>query len=219
MISYCKSIVTTRKKFSDFEFFDAQNSDELDNVYIAGYKENEDGSRENVRIKASAVVNMQKGVVIGDLTSAVDNPAVSVVTESLNFNSVKIIVINNTDANFIQINNIADEFYTEVDGKQYAFIRLSNNTPWGKVMKLYLPNFPINKGVMLLPTTSATIEEDEPKQIFFNKWFNDDIQENYDYFTTLLQLADPQYVSGNVIVNKTKVVECLNITSEYQAAE
>lgn len=217
MISYCKSITTTRKKFSDFEFLDATSSEDLDSVYLAGYKENKDGTRENIRIRASAVVNTQLGTIIGTLDEKVDEKGLQVVTEKLNFDKKKILVINNSDTSFYQLNKISPSLFSRWKGMDVLFIRFSDDTPWGKVTKLYLPNFPFNKGLALLPSTGLDISQQTPKLVFFNHFIGEDVQEDYDYYTTFIQLADPLYKGGDIIMNTTKVVECVNITNEYES--
>lgn len=215
MLSYCKSIRTTRRKFSDFEFYDAANADDLDSVYLAGYIEKPDGTRENIRIRASAVVNTSVGTVVPSLEPGVDHPSITIKDEKIGGTSSKVVVINNTDATFIQINKISPSLLTKIEDKNYLVIRFSNDTPWGKVTKVYLPNFPLETGVRLLPLPALSASEQGSKEVFFNRSFISPAPENYDFYTTFIQLADPQRSGGEQIVNMTKVVECFNITNDY----
>lgn len=211
-ISRCSEIVISRKKFSDFDLIDPTTKEECENLYLAGYTEDENGHRENVKLKAISFINASLGSVIGNLDPDKPNDIISISNERVDGKVIRVANINYSNTNFVQINKVDESLFYNFNGTEYLCIRLSANTPLGTVIKMYLPNFPQNKGVLLFPSSSLLAAEDTPKEVFYN----DEVvaQIASDYYFTLIQLADPQDVSATNIQTKTKVIEVNNITSD-----
>lgn len=209
-ISRCNEIVIARKKFSEFEYYSPMTKEDTENLYLAGYIEDELGNKQNVKLKASTFINSSLGNVIGSLNP--DRPAdsgelITIVNEKVQGKTVRVTTINYDNTNFVQINDIDDTMFSIHENKDYLFIRLSENMPLGTVIRFYLPNFKKNKGVMLLPTSSG----EEVKEIFFNDDFGGVTQAQSDYYFTIIQLADPV---GGKVTTRSKVIEVNNITGE-----
>lgn len=215
-ISKCDEIVLARKRFSDFTLLDPVAEEELEGIYLAGYSIDQFGYRDNVKIKASTFFNKSViGTAIGTLTES-GSDSVSVENEATrDGNKVKIINIESDTSNFIQINNIDSNLFSTYgeDDKKYASFRLSGDITFGTVIRFYLPNFPRNRGIMLWPTPDSAAAVDKPVEVFFNDL---DDRLKSDFYFTVIQLADPENVSGSKIKTKTKVIEVNNITQEIE---
>lgn len=213
-ISKCDEIVITRKRFSDFTLLDPVLDEDIKNVYLAGYSIDENGHRENVKIKAATFLNKNVvGTAIGTLDEDGADGVLIDNEQTSTGENVKTVTIESDTANFIQINKIDKELFTKYgdENKKYVFFRLSDEITFGTVIRFYLPNFPRNKGVMIWPTPSLSAKKDIPVEVFFN-----DVDDRLasDFYFTLIQLADPQNVNGTNIATKTKVIEVNNITQE-----
>lgn len=205
----CRELVISRKRFSDFSLYDPATKEECENLYLAGYIEDEDGERENVKLKAASFINTSFADVIGTLSPGSKYDSITIKESQVtNQGKVTIANINYNNTNFIQINKIQNSLFSIINGKKYFCIRLSQNTPVGTVIKFYLPNFEKNAGIMLFQKADNT----EYIEVFYND--NDLAQVDCDYYFTLIQLADPQDTEGTFIVPKTKIIEVNNITSE-----
>lgn len=211
-ISRCSEIVISRKKFSDFDLIDPVTKEDTENLFIAGYTEDATGHKENVKIKASTFINARPGAVITSIDTNTPNDLISFVYERVDGDLITISNINYSNTNFIQINKLDNSLFSRYNGKDYFCIRLSPNTSLGSVVRMYLPNFPQDKGILLFPTSSLNAASDKPKEILFNDGVIS--QKDSDYYFTLIQLADPQNVDGTGIQNKTKVIEVINITTD-----
>lgn len=211
-ISKCKELVISRKRFSDFKLFDPTSKEETENVFLAGYIEDENGDRENVKMKAKTFLDKSvTSTAIGTLDENASYDDIAVITEKKDDKNIKVINIDSDAANFIQINAFKNNLFSDYDGKSYVSFRLSENIPFGTVIRFYLPNFASNKGVMIWPTPNLSIKEDTPVEVFFNEI---EPQIASDFYFTVIQLADPQNVGNSKIVTKTKVIEVNNITQE-----
>ena len=62
--------------------------------------------------------------------------------------------------------------------------------------------------------TSEALSENNIKEVFFNEEFEDLDQNNYDYLVSCIQLIDPESYNSEKVTNKTKVIDCINITSD-----
>lgn len=209
-ISRCNEIVISRKKFSDFSLYDPTDREDFENLFLAGYIEDEIGQKQNVKLKAMSFVNASLGDVIGSLDPDKPNDLITLVNHKMNGQLVRVATINYNNTNFVQINNVNNTLFYDFNGKEYFCIRLSNNVPLGTVIRLYLPNFPKNKGVLLFPTN----DNDEYKEVFFNDDYSEVTALQSDYYFTIIQLADPKDVAGTIVTTRAKVIEVNNITSE-----
>lgn len=209
-ISRCNEIVISRKKFSDFDLYDPSTKEDCKNLFLAGYIEDELGQKQNVKLKAMSFINASLGEVIGTLDPNKPNSLVSLVKHNINGRSVRIATVNYDNTNFVQINNIDDTLFYNFNGKDYFCIRLSDNIPLGTVIRLYLPNFSKNKGIMLFPTN----DNEEHNEVFFNDDYGDLTDLQSDYYLTIIQLADPKDKAATVVTTRAKVIEVNNITSE-----
>ena len=209
----CNNVRISRKAFHDFDLLDVSQEDALKDLYLAGYIER-DGVRKNVKIKASNVVTESTGEYVNSLTPSTQGEVVSVSSEKFDGNYVPVVAINNTTSNFIQFNNIAPELFVTYNDKEYLVLKFSDGTPIGKTTKMYFPNFPLNKGVCIVPKTANSLSEANIKEVFFNEQFDDIEQNDCDYFASFIQLVDPESFASENVSNKTKVIDVLNITSD-----
>lgn len=212
-ISKCKELIVSRKRFSDFTLFDPVAKDDIENIFLAGYIEQEDGGRENIKIKASTFVDKSTlGTAVGTLKWHEKHNDFSFKYE----NSKKIVELDSTVANFIQINKLDSSLFNTIDGKKYVILRLSDEITFGTVLRFYFPNFPTDCGVKLCQTPAATATDADLVEVFFN-----DVPEQMasDFYFTVIQLADPFDIDGKIITNKTKVIEVNNITTELESVE
>lgn len=214
MISRCNEIVISRKKFSEFDLYDPTTQEECAGLYLAGYIEDEFGNKQNVKLKASSFINASMGATITDLNPDILSDIVSVDNEVLNSRNISVTTINYTDTNFIQINKISDKLFSKVRDKNYFCLRLSPNIPVGTVIRLYLPNFKKDAGLMIFPYVHKLPSDDNSREVFYNNTYNELSQEESDYYITIIQLADPQNTSGTDIQYMSKVIEVNNITNE-----
>ena len=209
----CNRVRISRKAFHDFDLLDASDDDSLKDLYLAGYIE-KDGARKNVKVKATNVINDSSGGYVNNLTPGTSGEYVSVEKERLEGESANVALINNTRTNFIQFNKLDPEMFVNYNGKEYLVIKFSDETPIGKTTKIYFPNFPLDKGVCIVPKTAKALSDSNIKEVFFNEQFEDIEQNDCDYFVAFIQLVDPESYNSETVSNKTKVIEVLNITSD-----
>ena len=214
MICDCDSVTLRRKKFSDFEVFNPFK-EEANNFYIAGYIEMVDGEKKNVQIPSNLFIKDKTGDVILALDPDKEYDNFSVANGTYNGKEVKVVTINYLgDIDFLQLNTIDPGMFSEIDGKEYLCIKLSPKTPLGFTFRIYLPNFPFDKGIMLFPHSNYTINSDTPVEVFYNEQEGEEEQTANDFYITLIHLADPKAVDSEEVVLKTKVIRVLNIESD-----
>lgn len=213
----CNRVRISRKAFHDFDLLDVTQEDAFKDVYLAGYIE-QDGVRKNVKIKASNVINDFSGGYVNNLTPGTEGEFVSVKKETFDDEPANVVTINNTNTNFIQFNKVSSDLFINYNGKEYLVLKFSDETPAGKTTRVYFPNFPIDKGVCIVPKTSKPLSETNIKEVFFNEEFEDLDQNDYDYFVSFIQLIDPESFNSEKVSNKTKVIDVLNITSDNLTA-
>ena len=206
MLCKCDAVTLRRKKFSDFELFNPE-TDEAENFYIAGYIEGVDGEKKNVKLKT--------GDVISNLDPDKTYDSVSLINGSYQGKEVKVVTINYMEGlDFLQINTINPGMFSEVDGKEYLCIKLSPKTPLGYTFRIYLPNFPFDKGILLFPRTNYTTNSDTPIEVFYNEKEDAESQTENDFYFSMIHLADPKSSTSEDIVLKTKIIRVLNIESD-----
>lgn len=209
----CNNVRISRKAFHDFELLEHSQEDAFKDLYLAGYVE-KDGVRRNVKVKASNIVTEVSGEYVNNLLLGTQGDVVGTKQEKFDGEYVTVVSINNTASNFIQFNKISPDLFVNYNGKEYLVVRFSDETPIGKTTKIYFPNFPINKGVCVVPQTARSLSETNLKEVFFNEQFDDVEQNDCDYFVSFIQLVDPESFNTETVSNKTKVIEVLNITSD-----
>lgn len=213
MIQKCATTTLTKKRFSEFELINPSTREEAERLFLAGYMEDEDGKKRNVKMHAGAFLNIKMGDVVPEVKPGDHNNAYSVIPEVFGTTTVQLMTINfQSDIDFLQINKINDEMWSYIEGRYYLAIKLSANYPIGGVFRLYFPNFPFNRGVCLFPRSDKMIDEDEPMEVFFClQQKQQEIPANFDFYATMLQLADPSTPEGEDIQLKTKVINVMNI--------
>ena len=210
MICNCDAVTLRRKKFSDFELVDPTTKEEADKIFLAGYVVDDQGEKQNVRLFASSFFNAKFGIVIPELNSIDEYECVTVVGDTYNNKSVKVTTINyENNVEFIQINKIANNMFTTIDDKECALIKLSGNVPLGTVFRIYLPNFPFDKGILLFPSADSSITKDTPVEVLYNPVYED--LSGVDFYFSLIQLADTEKESLSL---KTKVLDVLNVKAD-----
>lgn len=210
MICKCDSVVLRKKKFSDFELADPTTKEEADKIFLAGYVVDDEGEKQNVRVLASSFINAKFGVVVPTLDDTDATKNVTVVSDTFEEKPVKVAMINyESNVEFIQINNISPEMYATIDGKEYLLIKLSSNVPLGTVFRIYLPNFPFDKGVLLFPSSDTPITDDTPVEVLYNPTVEG--HSEIDFYFGLIQLADTEKEEMSL---KSRVLSVLNIKVE-----
>lgn len=216
MISKCDSVVLRHKKFSDFDIFDPLLNDGNNQIYVAGYIEEADGERRNIKIPSSLFFKTAKdNGVIGTLDTAEKYEDIFYRKEEYNDQVIKVWYIKYNIYDFLQINNINESAFSNIDGKKYLCIKLDSDVPVGFVYRFYFPNFQFDRGLLLFPTTKADVAHDTPIEVFFNKKEDDDdTRDANDFYTHLIQLGDPKIIGSEAITTRTKVIGVLNIESD-----
>lgn len=207
-ISRCQEIVISRKKFSEFDYYAPVSKEDCDNLFLAGYTEDEHGNKQNVKLRASTFINATIGETIDGLDQNTKTDLITFINDKVDNKNIRVAYVNNDNIKFIQINNISDSLFSLIDGKEYFVIRISENMPLGTVLRFYLPNFKKGKGVMLLPTSGTS----EKSVIFYNDVDSPISVAASDYYFTIIQLADPNVDGGTT--KRSKVIEVNNITTE-----
>lgn len=213
MIQKCGTTTLTKKRFSEFELVDPSTKEDAERLYLAGYMEDEEGKKRNVKMHAAAFLNIKLGDNVPEVNPGDTNNAFSVIPDVYLGHQAQILTINyQSSVDFLQINKVADSMWTTIEGRQYLCIKMSPNYPLGGVFRLYFPNFPFDRGVALFPKSNTAIGVDEPVEVFYCQKEKD--QEKYtqfDFYVTLIQLADPTTSGGEEIIYKTKVISVMNI--------
>lgn len=216
MLSKCDSVTLRRKKFSDFEEVDPTLKNDADKIYLAGYLESVDGERVNVKLPSTLFFKNKFGDVITDLDSFQGYDDVVVKKELYQEKLINVAHIKyNSSVDFLQVNKIQDNMFNEIEGRKYLCVKFAADMPIGSTYRIYLPNFPFERGVLLFPTAQASVAEDNPIEVFYNVQDGEfDTQNANDFYFTMIHLADPKTSSGEDIVLKTKVIRVLNIESD-----
>lgn len=216
MLSKCDAVVLRRKRFSDFEIVDPTIKEDADQIYIAGYYETAEGEKKNVKLSSTLLFKNKVGEAIPALAKDTEHGVVTLSEEEYNEEPVNLVTVNYaSEVDFLQVNNISEDMYSEIAGKKYLCFKLSEKTPLGYCYRIYLPNFPFEHGVLLFPNTAVPISEDEPVEVFYNvKEDENDTQTANDFYFTLIHLADPKSIGEEELTMKTKVIRVLNIESE-----
>lgn len=210
MICKCDAVTLRRKKFSDFELVDPTTKEEADKIFLAGYVVDDEGEKENVRVLASSFINATFGVVVPTLDDTNPTTNVTVVDDTFEESPVKVAIINyKSNVEFVQINQIAPEMFATIDGKDYLLLKLSSNVPLGTVFRIYIPNFPFDKGILLFPSSDVEISKDTPVEILYNPTVEG--HSEIDFYFSLIQLADTE---KEELALKSKVLSVLNVKVE-----
>lgn len=210
MICKCDSVTLRRKKFSDFELVDPTTKEEANKIFLAGYVEGDDGERKNVKLYASSFINLKLGDVVTELDDEKQYDNLSVITDTYQESDIKLVSINyQGDVDFLQISKISDNLFSTIDGKKYLCIKLSANMPLGTVFRIYIPNFPVEKGVIIFPSADLTTADDTPIEVFYRP--QEEEATPIDLYFTLIQLADTEKQEVSL---KTKIIDVMNIKTD-----
>lgn len=210
MICKCDSVTLRRKKFSDFELVDPSTKEEADKIFLAGYIQDEEGEKKNVKLFASSFFNAKLGDVIPELNASDQYNNIVVFPDTYNDEPINLATLNyKWDVDFLQINKVSDDMFSIVEGREVLCLKLSPNMPLGTVFRIYIPDFPNGKGVILFPSTNLSASDDEYVEVFFDE--REEFDAKIDLYFTLIQLAD---TSKEEVVLKTKVVDVLNIKAD-----
>lgn len=207
MISKCDAVTLRRKKFSDFEIANPLTKEEAEKIYLAGYMEDENGEKINVKLYSTAFINIKQGDSVGELTKNGIYNNLTILPETYDGSEVIITTVEyDPSVDFLQISKIANGMFSTINDKKYFCIKLSSDMPLGTVFRIYLPNFPLDKGVMLFPNPKTTIAKNTPVEVLYNE--QDEDVEPIDFYITLIQTADED---GKP---KAKVISVLNIRED-----
>lgn len=213
MIQKCSTTTVSKKRFSEFELVNPSTASEAEGLYLAGYMEDSEGKKKNVKMHALSFLNVKMGDMVGEVHPGDSTNAYSVLTDTYNGLTAHVLCVNYQSAiDFLQVNKISDDMWTIIEGREYLCIKLSTNYPIGGVFRMYFPNFPFNKGVALFPKSSASLNEDEPVEVFYCTQDTEEESNNlFDFYVTMLQLADPTTIDSSEILQKTKIINVMNI--------